>query len=84
MRALRLPGPLSEALDLAEEPLDDRLLPVADRSCTDVWKRAYSAAGLDQRDPVTGWLKRTYHGLWRFYLSSVQVGDLSRDPGDTV
>ena len=52
-----------------ETPLDDRHFPVADRSCTDVWKRAHSAASLDQRDPVTGWLKRTYHGLRKFYLS---------------
>lgn len=41
---------------------------MADRSCTDVWKRALSAVGLDRRDPVTRRLKRTDHGLRKFYL----------------
>jgi len=52
---------------------DDRLFPVGEKTCWELWNRALAAAGLDQRDPVTGRLKRTYHGLRKFYLSQSKL-----------
>jgi len=52
---------------------DNRLFPVTQRTVWESWGRALSAAGLDQRDPVTGRLKRTYHGLRKFYLSQSKL-----------
>ncbi len=57
----------------AKDTEDDRLFPVSKKTCWDSWNRALAAADLDQRDPVTGRLKRTYHGLRKFYLSQAKL-----------
>lgn len=53
--------------------VDNRLFPVSQKTCWEAWSRALSAAGLDQRDPETGRLKRTYHGLRKFFLSQAKL-----------
>lgn len=53
--------------------VDRRLFPVGTRTTWEMWGRAVAAAGLDDRDPITGRLTRTYHGLRKFYLSQAKL-----------
>lgn len=57
----------------AKAATDNRLFPASPKTAWDSWSRALAAAGLDQRDPVTGRLTRTYHGLRKFFLSQSKL-----------
>ena len=57
----------------AKSGKDTRLFPVSENTCWESWGRALSAAGLDQHDPVTGRLTRTFHGLRKFFLSQSKL-----------
>lgn len=66
-------GLIRAGMSRAKAAEDNRLFPVSQNTCWDLWTRALSAAGLDERDPVTGRLTRTYHGLRKFYLSQSKL-----------
>jgi integrase len=52
---------------------DDRVFPFSQRVAAAMWANALSAANLLEKDPTTGRLTRTYHGLRRFYLSQAKL-----------
>lgn len=54
-------------------PSDPRLFPFSVTVARGMWETAVTAAGLNQRDPSTGRLTMTYHGLRKFYLSQAKL-----------
>lgn len=55
-------------------PLDDpHVFPFSVRTAQEMWANSLSAAGHLTRDPDTGRLTRSYHGLRKFYLSQSKL-----------